>query len=92
MAHLTDILYTVALEQVIGNTNLEISGLAFDSRKVTSNSLFVAIKGTVSDGHLFIEKAVSLGAKAIICEEIPSNLIEGISYLKVKNSAKALGT
>ena len=92
MAHLTDILYTVALEQVIGNTNLEISGLAFDSRKVTSNSLFVAIKGTVSDGHLFIEKAVSLGAKAIICEEIPSNLTDGITYLKVKNSAKALGT
>lgn len=92
MVHLTDILYTVALEQVIGNTNLDISGLAFDSRKVTADGLFIAIKGTVSDGHLFIDKAISLGAKAIVCEEIPSNLTDGITYLRVKNSAKALGT
>jgi len=92
VVHLTDILYTVALEQVIGNTNLDISGLAFDSRKVTADGLFIAIKGTVSDGHLFIDKAISLGAKAIVCEEIPSNLTDGITYLRVKNSAKALGT
>jgi UDP-N-acetylmuramoyl-L-alanyl-D-glutamate--2,6-diaminopimelate ligase len=92
VVRLTDILYTVALEQVIGNTNLDISGLAFDSRKVTIDNLFIAIKGTVSDGHLFIDKAIDLGAKAIICEEIPSKLIDGVTYLKVQNSAKALGT
>lgn len=92
MVRLTDILYTVALEQVIGNTNLDISGLAFDSRKVTIDNLFIAIKGTVSDGHLFIDKAIDLGAKAIICEEIPSKLIDGVTYLKVQNPAKALGT
>jgi UDP-N-acetylmuramoyl-L-alanyl-D-glutamate--2,6-diaminopimelate ligase len=92
VVRLTDILYTVALEQVIGNTNLDISGLAFDSRKVTIDNLFIAIKGTVSDGHLFIDKAIDLGAKAIICEEIPSKLIDGVTYLKVQNPAKALGT
>ena len=91
MAILKDILYGVALEQVVGSTEVEILNLVFDSRKVTLQSLFIAVKGTVSDGHQFIASTIEKGAKVIVCEDLPLEFVDGISYVKVKDSAKALG-
>lgn len=91
MAILKDILYGVALEQVVGSTDVEIANLAFDSRKITPQTLFIAIKGTVSDGHQFIEATLRAGASAVICEDFPSAFALDVTYVKVKNSAQALG-
>lgn len=88
---LSEVLYKVSLQAVSGKTDIEIKSIIFDSRKVQSESLFVAISGTQVDGHNFIEKAIELGAKAILCELLPEKLKEGITYLQVENSAKAMG-
>lgn len=90
MKTVKDILYKVSVEAIHGNTNLVVSSVEFDSREVKRNSLFVAQKGLVFDGHKFINKAIELGAIVIVCEDVPSNLIEGIIYVKVKNSDSAL--
>lgn len=87
---LKDILYKVALEAVKGSTEVEITKIEFDSRKVTANNIFVAIKGTVSDGHAFIDKAISLGAIAVMCEEMPQTQVEGITYIQVIDASTAL--
>lgn len=90
MAKLQDILYNVRLQSVQGSTNLEVKDVQIDSRKVTKGSLFVAIKGAISDGHLFIEKAIELGARVIVCEEVPLLLNDGITYLQVNNTNEAV--
>lgn len=87
---LKDILYKVSLEAVVGNTDVTINNIHFDSRKVELNDVFVAIKGTASDGHNFIERATSQGALAIICEELPANVVNGVTYVKVRDSQRAL--
>jgi UDP-N-acetylmuramoyl-L-alanyl-D-glutamate--2,6-diaminopimelate ligase len=76
--------------QVIGGTDITIAEIQFDSRAVGSNSLFVAVKGTLTDGHLFIDKAIGLGASAIICEELPKEIDESVTYIQVSDSAFAL--
>lgn len=91
MAKLKDILYTVALEQVVGSTELEIAAIQFDSRQVKKGALFVAIRGTLSDGHAYVDDCIQKGAVAIICEAMPSVFKEGVTYIKVSNSAIALG-
>ena len=91
MKFLKDILYKVRLTGVIGSTNSSVSSIAFDSRKVERNGLFIAVKGGVFDGHEFIEKAIELGAKAIVCEKMPNNIISGVTYIEVENSAESLG-
>ncbi len=91
MAVLKDILYGVSLKQVNGTTDTDVTAVVFDSRKITPDCVFVAVKGTTSDGHVFIEKAVDGGAKAIICEDLPSSLKENITYIVVENSAESLG-
>ncbi|MDA9555061.1 UDP-N-acetylmuramoyl-L-alanyl-D-glutamate--2,6-diaminopimelate ligase [Pelobium sp.] len=91
MAILKDILYGVALEQVVGSTNIEVEALQFDSRKVSTQSLFVAIKGTLSDGHQFINTAIEKGAVVIVCEDLPATFEKDITYVRVQNSSKALG-
>jgi UDP-N-acetylmuramyl pentapeptide synthase len=68
---LKDILYKVAIEAVKGTTDNAVNKIEFDSRKVQENDVFVAIRGTVSDGHDFIEKAINLGAIVIVCETLP---------------------
>lgn len=90
MKVLKDILYRVPMEAVVGNTAVKIKTIHFDSRKVGSKDVFVAIKGTVSNGHQFIETAINQGAIAVICEELPSNIIEGITYIQVANAQTAL--
>jgi UDP-N-acetylmuramoyl-L-alanyl-D-glutamate--2,6-diaminopimelate ligase len=87
---LKDILYKVGIEAVHGATDITISKIEFDSRKIELNDVFVAIRGTLSDGHDYIEKALSLGAIAVVCEEFPSVIVNGVTYVKVKDSNEAL--
>jgi len=90
MILLKDILYKVTLEKVIGNTSVAVRDLHFDSRKVGLDDVFIAIRGSVSDGHEYIKAASDKGAIAIICEEIPEQTINGITYVQVADSHQAL--
>jgi len=78
------------MEAVIGNTGVAITNLHFDSRKVELNDVFVAVKGTISDGHQFINTAVDQGALAVVCQELPDKIVNGVTYVQVANSQKAL--
>lgn len=91
MKLLKDILYRVRLEQVVGSTNVAVERIAFDSRNVVPFTAFVATRGTQVDGHDFINKAIEGGANAIICEELPKELKEGVSYVRVADAASTLG-
>ena len=91
MKLLSNILYKTSIEEVIGSTNISVSTITFDSRQVTAHTLFVAIKGTVSDGHQFINTAIQNGATAIICETLPPEIQANVTYIKVPNSSAALG-
>ena len=90
MITLKDILYKVSLEKVVGNTAVAFRELQFDSRKVGLDDVFVAIKGTQSDGHQFIKKAIDQGALAVVCQQIPKEIINGITYLQVQDTQQAL--
>lgn len=91
MRILADILFGLRVESIVGNTNIEINNICFDTRKVLANDVFVAVKGFEVDGHKFIEKAIELGAKTIICEVLPDNLNSEICWIKVVNSSEATG-
>lgn len=91
MAELKDILYKVSLTSSYGNMAVEVNGICFDSRKVQPGSLFVAVRGTQSDGHDYITKAILQGAVAIVCEKLPDTINEALVYVTVKSSAEALG-
>ena len=88
---LSDILYKTRLEEIIGSTNVAISSVTFDSRKVKKDSLFIATRGTASDGHHYIELAIESGAVAIVCEDLPETLKENVTYVKVLDSSASLG-
>ena len=90
MSTLKDILYKVAIEAVLGSTDILISKMDFDSRKIGSNDVFVAIRGTISDGHDFIGKAIEQGAVAVVCDTFPENIASGITYVQVKDTNTAL--
>ncbi len=90
MMTLKDILYKVTLNAVVGQTSVSVKNIDFDSRNISTNDAFVAINGTISNGHDFIDKAIKQGAIAIICEELPNNIIEGITYVQVESSSSAL--
>jgi UDP-N-acetylmuramoyl-L-alanyl-D-glutamate--2,6-diaminopimelate ligase len=87
---LKDILYKVAIDTVKGSTDIAINKIDFDSRKIQENDVFIAIRGTVSDGHDYINKAIELGAKAIVCDTIPENCVDGVTYIKVNDTNSAL--
>lgn len=91
MKKLSDILYKVSATALAGNTNIDITGVQIDSRKVQTGSLFVAVKGVAADGHKFIDKAIEQGAVAVVCEELPSSQKEGVTYVQTNNSAEAAG-
>lgn len=78
------------MEAVVGNTNVTINNLHFDSRAVELNDVFVAVRGTLYDGHHFIENALNQGALAIICEQLPEQKVNGVTYIEVEDSKKAL--
>ena len=67
-----------------------VNAVHFDSRKVNMDDVFIAVRGTITDGHTYIEKAINSGAKAIVCEELPEQLINEITYVEVENGNKAL--
>ena len=90
MKPLKDILYKVTINAVVGSTSVKVNKIEFDSRKVESNDVFIALVGTISDGHDYISKAINDGAKAIICQVIPNNLVDTVTYIEVENSNKAL--
>jgi UDP-N-acetylmuramyl-tripeptide synthetase len=87
---LKDILYKVAIEAVHGSAEVAVGKIEFDSRKIEKNDIFVAIRGSVSDGHEFIQKAIELGAIAIVCDTFPENFEKEITYIQVKDTNKAL--
>jgi UDP-N-acetylmuramoyl-L-alanyl-D-glutamate--2,6-diaminopimelate ligase len=87
---LQDILYKVHLLEVVGATDIAVSSIAIDSRKVIKGTAFVAIKGVAQDGHEYISKAIELGAKVIVCENMPALLTDGVTYIKVANTSEAV--
>ncbi|MDN3205298.1 UDP-N-acetylmuramoyl-L-alanyl-D-glutamate--2,6-diaminopimelate ligase [Algoriphagus sediminis] len=91
MKVLKDILYRVSLQSTVGNMENGLVDIAFDSRKVRKGSAFVAIPGTQVDGHDFIAKAIEKGAGIIVCETLPKDIKEGVTYVQVQSSSKALG-
>ena len=90
MKLLKDILYKVSVNTIYGDTNLEISQIDFDSRAVKKGSLFVAQKGVSVDGHLFIDKAIRLGATSVICEVLPEKKQDNITFIQVDDSNTSL--
>ncbi|MCB0400052.1 MAG: UDP-N-acetylmuramoyl-L-alanyl-D-glutamate--2,6-diaminopimelate ligase [Winogradskyella sp.] len=90
MKILKDILYKVTINAVVGSTSVAINKIEFDSRKVETNDVFVAIRGTITDGHNYIEKAIADGATSVVCEVLPETLHDGITYIEVANSNQAL--
>ena len=90
MKNLKDILYKTSIEAIKGSTDIAVSKIEFDSRKVSEGDVFVAMRGTVSDGHLYINKCIENGAVVVVCEVFPDEIIEGITYVQVNNSHKAL--
>ncbi len=90
MSELKNILYKVNLNAVVGSTGIDLNGIQFDSRAVSKGEAFVAVKGTVSDGHSYIGSALDRGATAVICEILPEELRDGVTYIEVDDSAKAL--
>jgi UDP-N-acetylmuramoyl-L-alanyl-D-glutamate--2,6-diaminopimelate ligase len=91
MMKLSQILKGVAIKKAIGDTDIEISSVQFDSRKIGSSDIFVAVKGTKLNGHDFIDKVIESGAIAIVCENLPTNINPEITYVQVEHSGKALG-
>lgn len=91
MMELKDILYKVSLTSTYGVMNVRVAGIAFDSRKVAPGYLFVAVKGTVTDGHDYIGKAIQLGASVVVCETLPDTVNDEVTFVTVRNSAHALG-
>ena len=89
--NLETLLNRIPVLEIIGKQNPEVSEIVFDSRKAVENLLYVAIKGTVSDGHSFINAAIEKGAKIVVCEDLPETLNNEITFIKVKNSSKVLG-
>ena len=86
-----EILVNCNLLEIVGNKDLDISSISFDSRTVENGTLFFAVRGTQTDGHNYIDKAIEKGAIAIVCEQLPATLNDAVTYIKVDNSAYVLG-
>ena len=90
MKLLREILYKVEIDSVIGNTSLSINKIEFDSRLISDGDMYIAISGVNVDGHGFISEAIQNGANCIVCEKTPENKTDGVVYVNVKSSRKAL--
>jgi len=90
MTKLQDILYRVHLKQVHGSTDITVSGIQIDSRKLEAGNVFVAIRGVVSDGHEYIDKAIANGASVIVCDTMPARFEDGVTYLEVADTQEAV--
>lgn len=88
---LKELLHAIPVKQVEGQLDVEVSAICFDSRKVRPESLFIAVRGVHTDGHLYIDKAIALGATSFLVEVLPAELQEGVTYVLVDDTAYALG-
>ena len=88
---LNELLKNITPIKLIGNDDVEITGVNIDSRRIKTGHLFVAMKGTQVDGHLFIGKAIELGAISVLCEDLPEVLQKGITYVQVESTEDAVG-
>lgn len=86
---LQDVLYKVSIRSVSGSTSVEVNDIQIDSRRVKQGTTFIAVKGSATDGHQFIDKAIENGAVAVVYEQIPASIKAGIVYVEVQNSAVA---
>ena len=91
MKTLSQLTAGIKMKTIIGNPEIMVSEIIIDSRKVTIGSMFVALKGTQIDGHTFIQKAIDMGAESILCEDLPENRLDNITFLQVSNASEALG-
>ena len=91
MYNLQNILKGIKVTKVIGNPDLEIRSVQFDSRKIEPADVFVAVKGTKSDGHEFIGQVIQAGAVTVVCESLPTDLNDKVTYIQVEKSGLALG-
>ncbi len=91
MKLLKDIIYKTGIIEISGTTSIGIAAVCSDSRKAREGSMFVAVRGTQSDGHAYIDQVIEQGAVAVVCESMPQNRLDGITYVKVADSAMALG-
>ena len=88
---LSETLKTIKTVNIIGSTDIDLTGINIDSRRIKAGHLFVAMKGTQVDGHRFIEKAIELGAIAVLLEDMPDRLHEGVTYIQVASTEDAVG-
>lgn len=91
MIKLKDILHAIPVQEVVGQLDVEVTSLCFDSRQANEGSLFVAVRGVHTDGHLFVEKAIEQGCTLIMVEEMPEEKKDGVTYMMVADTAYALG-
>ncbi len=91
MKHLTDILNNSSFTEIIGKKDIVIDEITFDSRKITNNCMFIAVKGTKSDGHNYIDDTIKKGAVCIVCEQLPTKINKDVTYVLVKDSSYSLG-
>jgi len=91
MISLSDLLYKAGINEIAGDPQIEISRIQFDSRRIAEGDVFVAVRGTQTDGHAYISKAIASGARAIICDQMPQNRPAGVTFVLVRDSSRALG-
>lgn len=88
---LQDLLKGLDVLEQKGASDVEINGVNIDSRQVKDGNMFIAVKGTAADGHAYISKAIEQGAKAVVCEDMPANLAEGVAYVRLANTEQSTG-
>ena len=88
---LSELLNDLKPTSIVGSTDIDITGVNIDSRRIKDGHLFVAMKGTQVDGHQFIPKAIQLGAKAVLCEDMPAEKTKGVCYIQVPSTEDAVG-
>ena len=89
---LEELIQKIKPEEIVGGTSVDITGVEIDSRKVKQGTMFIAMRGTQVDGHQFIPKAIEQGAAAVLCEQIPEEKAEGVTYICVKDCEDCVGT
>lgn len=91
MKQLKDIIKAIAVTETYGDTGVGVNAIQFDSRKIQPDDVFVAVKGVHADGHLYIDKAIEMGAAAIVCETMPAVKVDPVVYIQVENGQAAIG-
>ena len=88
---LRELFRDLSLENVVGDMEMDVCGIQIDSRLIKSHELFIALRGTLSDGHAYVDKAIENGATAMLVDTFPATLQDGITYIKVENTELLVG-